>query len=155
MPENITFQLIITIVVSAGAGTAIVEIVFKLFLEHWLKEIRYTHRIKNADRRECAEELLELINPRHFKERLDLKDDIYNKDFALSDRLEVIGEKKFSQALDEYSALYKYLADRTSALFKFPVPAQSKEIEKDFLDTHQKIDESRKDLLEIAKKLRK
>lgn len=155
MSESITFQFIVTVVVSAGVGTAIVEIIFKLFLDHLLKEMRYNHRIKNADRRGCSDELLELINPRHFKERLDLKNDIYNKDYSLSDRLETIGEKDFSQKLDNYSASYKHLADLTSMLFKFPIPAETKEIEKDFLETHQKIDESRKGLLEIAKNLRK
>ena len=87
MIDNNTHQLFLTVFLSAGAGTALVEVIIRLIFEHWLTELRYKHRIKNADKRGCAKELLDLINPKHFKERLDLKNDIYNNDYALSDRL--------------------------------------------------------------------
>jgi len=89
-------EIFITVVIAAGTGTAIVEIILKLFLNHWLDKQLYKFKLKVADKRACADAIIELISSKKYQNWYNLSDDVYYNAYTLSDRLITLKEKDSS-----------------------------------------------------------
>jgi hypothetical protein len=144
-------NLYISVAISAGIGTAIVETVFKLFLEHWLRERYYTFTVNKADRRECSDLLLDLISPVNNPEWDELKGNIYAKAFRLMDRLETLNEHEASEKLASFTTNQMLLRFKMKG---FLPPSQNVELTKDIIDNENKLTAEREDLLGLAKRLK-
>ncbi len=142
----------LSVAVSAGVGTALVEIILKLFLEHWLKEKYYLFTINKADRRECANILLEILNPVNNVEWDKLGSDIYIKAFHLMDRLMTLNEKEYAEKLASYTSNQMILRFKLTG--KTPL-FQVNELNKDIVETEKIICSEREKLLGVVGKLKK
>jgi len=146
------FEFNLSIAISAGIGTALVEVVLNLLLSHWLRKKYYQFTITKADKRACAEEILELINSKNFQNWYDLSNNIYSKVYLVSDRLITLNEKSASLKLDEYTSQQRFSKQlMDNILTNSPQPSEAR---KDFLESLQKIDTIRKELVDIARKLK-
>src|SRR5258708_2496689 len=132
------FQFYLYIAISAGTGTAVVEILLKLFLSHLLDRQFYKFKLQTADRRTCAEEILDLINSKHGQRWADLSDDIYYKAYAISDRLLTLNEADYSKKLDKYTSAKRFSNDLIKRILDNPT---RDEYTKSFLDSQNEVDE--------------
>ncbi len=153
------FSLFLTIVIGAGTGTALVEAFIKLGLEYRLKDWLESNKIKRADKRECANNILELISSENYQKYSNPKDSIHDKAHHLSDRLITIGFKSESKILDKFVQRKRDVSNHinklTSETEKEWTKTNYKEFGKHFLELSNEIDDLREQLLEVATKLKK
>jgi len=145
------FSLFLYIAISAGFGTAVVELFLNLFLSHWLKKIYFEYTLTRGDKRNCSDQILELINS-DYQQWLDFSDDIYSKASLISDRLITLNQKVCSQKLDAFVQEQRNFKQSLDRLFS-EKPSGDKN-QKDFLDSQHKLDILRADLLKFATKLK-
>lgn len=146
---NIEFHL--SVAISAGIGAGVVELLIKLFLSHWLERVMYNFQLERADRRECSDLILDLIHPDNYKKWFNISDEIYNKAYALSDRLITVGEDKTSKILDDYTTSRR---NAQSILANIFTTISDKKANEEFLNNQHEIEELQKKLVHAAKKLR-
>lgn len=141
----------LSIAISAGLGTALVEAIFKLFLEHWLKEKYFLFTINKADRGECANILLEILSPVNNLNWDVIGSDMYTKAFHLMDRLEALNEKGYAEKIAQYTS------DQMMLRFKMKskVPShQTGELLEDVVDMEKRIAIERSGLVDVVRKLK-
>jgi hypothetical protein len=144
-------QFYLTIAISAGAGSAIVQIVIQLGLGHWLQKKYHSYTLKKADRRNCADRIIELVNSKNYQSWANLNDDIYHRAYKLSDKLLSLGEKKYSKKLDEYVSSQRYAQN---VLSRIQTGNFQIEDEKEFLNSQHHVDKLREVLVETSRKLK-
>ena len=144
----------VNIAISAGIGTALVEIVTKLFLEHFLKEEFYKFKIRFTDKRDCANELLNLVSFENSCKWITEKSLMYSKAYSLADRLDSLGEHKFAKKVTAYVTKTCIMLDLLSGLLGKNIDAQREERIKHYLKTATDVAHIRQELTEIARKLK-
>lgn len=149
------FEFYLSIAISAGVGTAIVEIIFKLILSHWLERVFYKFKLNVADKRKCADEILDLISSKKYLNWHDLSDDVYYSAYTISDRLITLGEEESSKILDEFVNLKRYGKQLQDQILANQTGVRNPELEKDFIDNMHKEDDVRNKLVKIAQKMKK
>lgn len=147
---DIKFYL--SIAISAGIGSASVQLLIQLLLSHWLQKKYYSFTLEKADRRNCADRIIELVNIKYYKNWSNFKDDIYHRAYKLSDKLLSLGEKEFSKILDEYISTNRFAQE---ILIKIQTENTPNKYEKEFIESQNKIDILRNKLIEIARRLKK
>lgn len=146
------FNLYLYVAISAGTGTAIVEILLKLFLSDWIKRRFYKFKLLVSDKRNCSDEIIELISPQNYNNWSDFSNEIYNKAYQLSDRLETMSATKVSRKLDEYVTEQRISKTAIDNLLQ---DTASEELPKYFLKSQEKISKLRKELVSFVAELRK
>lgn len=141
-------ELFITVVIGAGIGTGIVEIILKLFLNHWLAKRRFDYEIKTRDKRVLADKVIYLINnPQWVDPTLDL----FNEEYKLSDRLETIKESEVSNKLDKFSNACRNSKDAVSKVID---GIQIEDNQRTFLDSQHEKDVLHLELVALAAKMK-
>lgn len=141
----------ISIAVSAGAGSALVQLLIQLGLSHWLQKRYHSYTLAKADRRNCADRIIELVNPKNYNCWSNRNDDIYNKAYKLSDKMLSLGEKKHSKILDDYTSAQIYAQQILARVLS---GNSQKEDENEFLDSQHTVEMLRNQLIETAKILK-
>jgi hypothetical protein len=147
------FSFFITVVVGAGTGSAIVQLIIQLGLGHWLQKKYHSYTLLKADRRNCADRIIDLISSKHSQSWINFNDDIYHTAYKLSDKLLSLGEKKYSITLDEYVSARRYAQEILMRVLSGT--NDNVEDNKEFLDSQHKVDLLRERLIEAAKELKK
>lgn len=142
----------ISVAVSAGVGSAVVQLLVQLFVSHWLQKNFYSFTLEKADKRNCADRIIELINSKYYRNWLNLNDDIYHRAYKLSDKLLSLGEKSYSECLDKYVSAQRYAQE---ILRKIQTENFQSENGEEFVKSQHEVDTIRNKLIEIAKKLKK
>lgn len=143
----------VSIAVSAGAGTAIVEIILKLFLSHFLEKQMYRYKLNSADKRECAEKILGLISSESYLSWSDKSNAIYTNAYDLSERLITIGQKEASDSLYKFIQVQKEAQVVLSNMFK--ANNNNNDLAKIFLNSQHEIEKARTELVNICTKMNK
>lgn len=144
-------ELYLSIIVSAGVGTAIVEILFKLVVSHLLDRKMYEFKLTKADRRECANEIIKIINISVEEKMINSGLDFSNRANVVSDRLEVLTEKEASVVLDKYTARIIHANGLLKQLFSLECETETAA---DYLETQHEVYTLREELVKIARKLK-
>jgi len=142
------WTLFFTIVLGSGAGTAIVQ----LLLSHVLKEKFYYFTIRVADKRQCADILLDIIDITKENRWNDLNSDIFYKAYNLIDRFETLSYNDFATTLSNYvtdQILLRNISKQNVS------PDQMNDKLDTILKYETRLPKIRQELIEIAKKLKK
>jgi len=145
-------KIFINVVVGAGLGTAVTQIILKLFLSHWLKQRFYKFELMTKDRRGCAEEMLDLVSLDKYQRWEVSGSEVYIKAYSLSDRLISINEAAASKLIDQYVSGNIYLNQLIIRIMK---GEQKPEISKDFIEKSHQLDEIRSKIVKVASDLKK
>lgn len=137
---------------SAGLGSALVQIIFQLGFSHWLQKKYYDYTLDKADRRNCADRIIDIIGSKHYQSWSNLNDDIYDKAYKLSDKLLSLGEKEHSERLDKYVSTQRYAHEILGKVKSGNITNQD---EKEFVDSQHQVDVARIKLIDTAKRLKK
>jgi hypothetical protein len=108
--------------------------------------------LDKADRRNCADRIIELLNSRHYRNWSDLNDDIYHRADKLSNKLLSLDEEKCSSDLDKFISAKRYAE---KVLLKVMSSKSQKENDAEFLSSQDEVDKLRLKLIQDGKKLKK
>ncbi|CAN5278735.1 hypothetical protein BH10PAT1_BH10PAT1_7040 [soil metagenome] len=145
-------NLFVTVFVSAGTATVFVEVIFKLFLSHWLNKQFYKYKLQYQDKRGCGDEILNLINTQ--TNYIGEWRKIHNtKIYPLSDRLISIGKTNVSKLLDEYSNS-KLRQEEFYDRIMNNIPL-APEIKSNFFEIQSEVDTLRDKLLKEVEKMKR
>lgn len=147
------FGFYLTIAISAGTGSALVQLLIQLGVGHWLAKRYHSYTLQVADRRNCADRIIDLINSKHYQSWADYNSEIYSTAYKLSDKLMSLGEKKHSKVLDDYITSQRHAHEVLRKLMSND--GQGRENEKEFLDSQHKINSLREELIKSARGLKK
>lgn len=112
----------------------------------------YSYQLDKADRRNCADRIIELLNSRHYRNWSDLNDDIYHRADKLSNKLLSLDEEKCSSDLDKFISAKRYAE---KVLLKVMSSKSQKENDAEFLSSQDEVDKLRLKLIQDGKKLKK
>ena len=145
-------NILMTVFVGAGIGSAVAQILIKLFLSHWLKQRFYKFELSVKDRRGCAKEMLDLVSLDKNQRWEVSGSEVYIKAYALSDQLISIGEEGASKLVDNYTSGHVYLYHLILRIMKGDLDPQ---LSKDFIEKSRQLDKTRYEIVEIDKILKR
>ncbi len=148
---NLDFYVFVAI--SAGTGTATIELLLKLFLNDFIKRRYHKYVLQTADKRECSKQILDLVNIKNSLSWSDINNAIYNTSYLLSDRLITLNKRKYSIVLDNFVNEHRKEKEIRDKLFSNSGDPNQDKINKEFLNNLVKIDKLRNDMVNVAKEL--